>query len=100
MAIKRHLRDEWIPLVAPDDHRALFINQQCWMTMRNATAGINATYSTRNPHHGVYVFVISGTVFINGQLLGDRDAAGWKSARQLTIQASKDACILCIEVPV
>jgi hypothetical protein len=39
-------------------------------------------------------------VFINGQLLGERDAAGWKSAQQLTIQASKDSCILCIEVPV
>lgn len=100
MAVKRKLRDEWIPLVAPDDQRALFINQQCWMTMRNATAGINATYSVRKPQHGVYVFVISGTVFINGQLLGERDAAGWKSAQQLTIQASKDACILCIEVPV
>lgn len=99
LSINRTLRNEWIPLVASDDKRALFIQQQCWMTWRNVDAGINASYQVKRHGHGVYVFVISGSVFVNGQLLGERDAAGWQSIDLLTIQSSRDASLLLIEVP-
>ncbi|MFM7358765.1 MAG: pirin family protein [Sediminibacterium sp.] len=100
MAINRNPLNEWIPLVAPDHQRALFINQQCWMSLRNISAGVDASYQIKKIGHGVYVFVISGSVIVNGQLLGERDAAGWKHTDLLSLQSDSDACILCIEVPV
>lgn len=100
MTINRKALNEWIPLVAPDDRQALFINQQCWMTLRNLSVGSGASYQKKKTGQGVYVFVISGSVFVNGQLLGERDAAGWKHADLLSIQSDSNASILCIEVPV
>jgi redox-sensitive bicupin YhaK (pirin superfamily) len=99
MNIQRQRRNEWIPLVAPDNPAALLINQQCWMQMLNADAGTVTTYQLKNPHNGAYFFVISGSLTINGQMLHERDAAGWVANTPFSLQAASTACVLCIEVP-
>ena len=99
MTIQRQRRNQWIPLVAPDDPAALLINQQCWMQMLNADAGTATTYHLKNPNNGAYFFVISGSITVSGQILHERDAAGWLATSPLSLQADSTACVLCIEVP-
>lgn len=99
MTIQRQRRNQWIPLVAPDDPAALLINQQCWMQMLNADAGTATTYHLKNPNNGAYFFVIGGSITVSGQILHERDAAGWLATSPLSLQADSTACVLCIEVP-
>lgn len=56
-------------------------------------------YSLRSSDHGVYMMLISGKVEINRLKAGPRDAIGIWHTDSFMIEASEDAEILLIEVP-
>lgn len=87
-------------VVSPEKNNgSLWINQDAWFSLGKIEATKALTYELHNKNHGVYAFVISGEVEINGQLLHTRDGFGVSEAEELTIQAHKDAEVLLIEVP-
>jgi len=61
--------------------------------------GINTEYTIKKQGNGVYAFVLSGEVEINGQLLNTRDALGIWDTDQFKITALTDAEFLLIDVP-
>jgi len=87
-------------VVAPDNDEALWINQDAWLSLGNLNKGISLNYKLHNNNSGVYAFVIEGSVTINGQPLGKRDALGIKDAADFDITANENAEILLIEIPV
>jgi quercetin 2,3-dioxygenase len=95
-AVRNHL----VTIVAPDNPRALRINQQCWITLLTADPQRQFTYHTHRPRMGLYVFVISGTVVINDETLTERDGGGWIDTDLFSIITQTDAKILMLEVPV
>jgi hypothetical protein len=86
-------------VVAPDDSTSVWINQDAWFTMGNFEKGIKSEYKIKKATNGVYVFVIDGEVIINEQLLGKRDALGIWETDTVKIEASSNAQILLIDVP-
>lgn len=86
-------------VVAPDNDNAVWINQNAWFTLGNFTAGNSTTYHLNKPESGIYVFVISGEITVNGQNLQKRDGLGIQQVTDLTIEATTDTEFLLMEVP-
>ena len=82
-----------------EEGTAVGINQDAWFSLGTLKAGIEKEYKLRLKTNGVYVFVIEGTVSINGQPLSKRDALGVWDVEKLDIKAESDAEILVMDVP-
>lgn len=88
-------------VVAPEENspETLYINQDAWISLGSLDAGKELRYGLHGAN-GVYAFVISGKVQINGETLNSRDGGGFSEMAELKIQAAEEAEILLIEVPV
>ena len=82
-----------------EEGEAVGINQDAWFSLGTLKAGIEKEYKVRLKTNGVYVFVIEGTVSINGTPLSKRDALGVWDVEKLDIIAESDAEILVMDVP-
>jgi redox-sensitive bicupin YhaK (pirin superfamily) len=82
----------------PED-AGVWIHQDAWFHMGKFEKGITETYTVKRNGNGVYAFVISGTVTINGQTLETRDALGITNTEKLEITATSDAEILLMDIP-
>jgi quercetin 2,3-dioxygenase len=88
-----------LTVVAPDDDKAVRINQAAWFSFGRFDKDFETVYHVRNQDNGVYVFVIEGNVNINGQTLGKRDALGIWDTNEISVKANDNAEILFIDVP-
>lgn len=88
-----------LTVVAPDDANAVWINQDAWFSLANFSKNHQAEYKVRKEGNGVYVFVISGELTVNGQALQTRDGLGISETGLLNISAETDAEIVLIEIP-
>ena len=83
----------------PEDD-GVWIHQDAWFHLGELDAGFQTEYQLKLPHaNGVYAFVLSGDVTINGQLLHTRDGFGISEVDKLTIHADSPTQILLMEVP-
>lgn len=89
-----------LTVVAPDDSNAVWINQDAWFSLGKFSKDLSATYELHKKENGVYVFVLSGNVTVNEQLLETRDGLGISETNSINIKADTDAEILLIEVPI
>ena len=88
-----------LTVVAPDDEKAVRINQDAWFSLANVSKGFNTTYQIHKEGNGVYAFILNGNVTINDQALESRDGFGIWETGTITLQADTDAEILLIDVP-
>ncbi len=86
-------------VVAPDNAEAVWINQNAWFTLGNFEAAQTTSYTLHNAKSGVYVFVIKGSVSVNGVALEERDGLGITETDLLNITADTDTEFLLMEVP-
>lgn len=93
-------RNNWQAVVSPEGgEHVLPINQHAWVYMADMDAGHVMTHLLHNEDNGVYVFVLAGEVFIDGNVLQQRDAIGLPFMRTVDVEAREDSKILLIEVP-
>jgi redox-sensitive bicupin YhaK (pirin superfamily) len=78
---------------------ALFIHQDALIARAHITEGKTIAYTLSNRTHGIFVFVISGTVALGADVLSTRDAIEITDEEHVSITAQKDADVLVIEVP-
>ncbi|MCW3115666.1 MAG: pirin family protein [Segetibacter sp.] len=86
-------------VVAPDNDKAVRINQDAWFSLANLEAGFATKYEIKNPGNGVYAFVLNGSVTINEQTLFKRDALGIWDVNEIEIDAGTDMELLLIDIP-
>ena len=92
--------NQWQVVVSPDtNENGVLINQDARFSLAGLQAGKELSYQTKFPGSGVYLFVIDGTVTVEGQLLGRRDAMGIADTMSFSVEATEDARLLAIEVP-
>jgi redox-sensitive bicupin YhaK (pirin superfamily) len=86
-------------IVSPNGGNAVTINQDAWFNLGNLKEGFETTYTLHGNQHGVYAFVLKGSVTINDQPLQQRDGLGIWEVSELKINATTDTEILLMEVP-
>lgn len=82
------------------DDAGVWIHQDAWFSMGDFDKGVTETYQLKNPNNGVYIFVISGKVVINGNTLDTRDGLGVWDTKNFTMDVLDDAKVLLMEVPI
>ena len=78
----------------------VWIHQDTWFHLGHFDQDFGTTYTIKKKGNGLYVFVLKGNVTINGQELNARDGFGLWNIDTIEINASSDAEILLMEVPV
>jgi redox-sensitive bicupin YhaK (pirin superfamily) len=82
----------------PDD-AGVWIHQDAWFHLGQFDAGTSAQYALKQSGNGVYAFVLSGSVQLNGQLLNTRDGMGLWDTPSLQLTFDQPGEILLMEVP-
>jgi len=82
----------------PDD-AGVWIHQNAWFHLGDFDKGVSADYAIKAKDNGVYVFVLSGDITVNGQQLNRRDGLGIWDTDSLHIEANSQAEFLLMEVP-
>lgn len=92
--------DVFTTLVSPDGRSgSLRISQDAIFSRGVFSAGLEAAYDLQIPGNGMYLFIISGRVSIDGENLGPRDAVGITETESVSFVSEAASDILCIEVP-
>ena len=77
----------------------VWIHQDAWFLLGDLDAGISVSHTIQKPGNGVYVFVLSGSVKVNEQLMEKRDGLGIWNLEKLNISAVANSEVLLMEVP-
>ena len=92
--------NEFNQVLSPNaDDAGVWIHQDAWFSMGDFDKGITQTYELKNPNNGVYIFVISGKVVVNGNTLDTRDGLGVWDTKNFAMDVEEDAKVLLMEVP-
>jgi len=94
----RHNKLQQVLSPDPDD-AGVWIHQKAWFHLGKFDKGNSAEYIIKAKGNGVYAFILSGDVTINGQPLTTRDGFGIWDVEKLSITADTDAEFLLMEVP-
>jgi redox-sensitive bicupin YhaK (pirin superfamily) len=81
------------------DDEGVWIHQDAWFHLGKFDNGTTTTYNFKKEGNGVYAFILSGKVTINGQVLETRDGFGVWDVNSLDIEATSDAEFLLMEIP-
>jgi redox-sensitive bicupin YhaK (pirin superfamily) len=82
----------------PDDE-GVWIHQDAWFHLADFDKDFSKTYEIKKAGNGLYVFMISGTITVNGQELETRDGFGIWDFQNLECSATTDAKFLLMEIP-
>lgn len=77
----------------------VWIHQDAWFHLGQLDKNEKTDYQLKKSGNGIYAFIIDGEVKINGQSLEKRDGLGVWDTSKLEIEATEDADILLMEVP-
>ena len=81
------------------DDVGVWIHQDAWFHMGNLDKGTTLNYNQKLEGNGLYVFVIKGSIKVDGQQLEQRDGLGITDFDNVTFEATATAEILVMEVP-
>ncbi|MFO7829759.1 MAG: pirin family protein [Bacteroidales bacterium] len=92
--------NELFQILSPDKNdEGVWIHQDAWFHMGNLKSGWQGEYQLKGKNHGVYIFVIEGSISIENQQLNKRDGLGISEIKNFGISASENSKILLMEVP-
>jgi hypothetical protein len=91
--------NRWQTVVAPDMEQAVWINQDAWFHLAHLEASVDLPYQLKQKDNGVYLFVLSGNVVVEGQTLATRDAIGIWEKEEISIKAESKTDLLLMEIP-
>jgi redox-sensitive bicupin YhaK (pirin superfamily) len=78
----------------------VWIHQNAWFHMGTFDDGTAQSYALKDSSNGLYFFVIEGTIEIEGETLGARDAIGLSDLNEVSFTSqSENTRVLLMEVP-
>ena len=89
-----------VQILSPNAGEAgVWVHQDAWFNLGKLDAGKEVAYEMHKPGNGAYVFVLEGTITVEGQQLSRRDGFGIWETNAFTITATSDAEFLIMDVP-
>jgi len=78
----------------------VWIHQNAWFHMGTFDAGTAQSYTLKDARNGLYLFMIEGSIEIEGETLGARDAIGLSDLNEVSFTStSENTRVLLMEVP-
>lgn len=81
------------------DDEGVWIQQDAWFHLGKFEKNKTTNYTFKKESNGVYVFVLSGKLEVNGQLLNNRDGFGVWNSKSIEFKFNEDSEVLLMEVP-
>ncbi|NRT13907.1 hypothetical protein HNP99_000232 [Flavobacterium sp. 28A] len=94
----RHNKLQQILSPNPEDE-GVWIHQDAWFHLGKLEKDTSIDYHIKKEGNGVYAFVLSGQLTINGQELDTRDGFGIWNTTTLELKMNSDVELLLMEVP-
>lgn len=83
-----------------EDDEGVWIHQDAWFSIGKFDKGFETNYQIKREGNGVYAFVISGDVEINGEKLNERDGLGIWDTNAISFKSlTQNARVLLMDVP-
>ena len=93
-------RNKLQQILSPDpDDAGVWIHQNAWFHLGSFDKGTSLEYQVKAPGNGVYAFLLSGDMTIDGQPLQRRDGLGIWDTDKIALRADSNAELLLMEVP-
>ncbi|MEO6287889.1 MAG: pirin family protein [Dyadobacter sp.] len=93
-------RNKFQQILSPNaDDEGVTIHQNAWFHLAELEKDFETTYSIKDQENGIYTFLISGKIEVNGQLMQARDGYGIWPDSEVTFKSIEDAFVLVMEVP-
>ena len=94
------MKNNFLMLVSPEKNKeTLWINQDAYFSIGILDKNVSLKYKTKKQGNGVYVFVMSGSILADGELLNNRDGMGTEEKEIINITAQENSKVLIIEIP-
>ena len=93
-------KNNFAQILSPNtDDEGVWIHQDAWFHLADFDKDFSKTYEIQKEGNGMYVFVISGTITVNGQELETRDGFGIWNFKNLEFTATTNTKFLLMEIP-
>jgi redox-sensitive bicupin YhaK (pirin superfamily) len=93
-------KNNFAQILSPNaDDEGVWIYQDAWFHLADFDKDFSKTYTLKKEGNGLYVFVISGTITVEGEELETRDGLGIWDFEKVDFIASTDAKFLLMEIP-
>jgi len=93
-------KNDFLTILSPHKIEDIaWIHQDAYFSLGDFDSNFEKEYTLYDEAHGVYVFVLSGKIEIDGQVLDSRDGLGISNTDKFTIKALSNAEFLLMEVP-
>ncbi len=93
-------KNDFAQILSPNaDDAGVWIYQDAWFYLADFDKEYTKTYTLKKEGNGMYVFVISGNITVDGQELATRDGLGITNFETLEIKATTNAQFLLMEIP-
>lgn len=97
---KEERRNKLQQIVSPSPNDAgVWIHQNAWFYLSTLEQAKQVTHKLHTIENGAYIFVLSGQIKVNNQVLNTRDGYGIWNTDTLTFEATETAEFLVMEVP-
>jgi redox-sensitive bicupin YhaK (pirin superfamily) len=93
--------NEWVQIVSPmgSDEPGLKIYQEARFYLGRIRQGFEQKYPPKSTRHGMYFFVIEGSLTVNEQTIHTRDGFGVWDTESVFIRANRDSFVLIMDLP-
>lgn len=81
------------------EDEGVWIHQDAWFHLGKLDNDFTTSYTLKKQGNGVYAFVLSGDVTIDGTALNARDGFGIWNCEKFSLQANSNTELLLMEVP-
>ena len=93
-------KGKMIEVVSPDPNGAgVWVHQDSWFHIGNFENGDIEKYTIKRDGNGVYIFVLEGTIHINGQSIEARDGMGIWDTDEIEMTSDGNSRILLMDIP-
>lgn len=95
------MKNAFLQILSPnEDDEGIWIHQNAWFHLVEMDKGLEKDYNFKLTGNGLYIFVLEGSVEVDGQQLDKRDGYGiWDTDKVKFTSLSDDAKVLLMEVP-
>ena len=93
-------KNEFYQVLSPNsEEKGVWLHQDAWFHLGKFDQQIEKNYTIKKEGNGLYVFVIEGTIEVNGIILSKRDAFGIWNVKDVNFKTSENSYVLLMDVP-